>query len=90
MCHFSCVPWFVYNHTFFSVVHVSDIYSSLLSVAIHVLFSNRKKQTNNVVFIHLNLCIALALALLVFVAGIETAKDSKVRKSTVCQTIINH
>jgi len=46
-------------------------------------FSNRKKQKNNVVFIHLNLCIALALALLVFVAGIETAKDSKVHNSAV-------
>ena len=38
----------------------------------------RKKKRVNNLFIHLNLCIALALGLIVFVAGIETATDYRV------------
>jgi len=34
-------------------------------------------------FVHLNLSIALLIGSLIFVAGLETAKDSKVDKSTI-------
>ena len=34
------------------------------------------KQKRN--FVHLNLCIALLIGSLIFVAGLETAKDNKV------------
>ena len=38
----------------------------------------RKKKKVNILFIHLNLCIALAVGLIVFVAGIETATNYRV------------
>ncbi|XP_065911124.1 latrophilin-like protein LAT-2 [Dysidea avara] len=46
-----------------------------LSIVIltYVLFRTKDKKNN--VFIHLNLCIALALGLIVFVSGIETATE---------------
>ncbi|XP_065904876.1 latrophilin-like protein LAT-2 [Dysidea avara] len=46
-----------------------------LSVVIltYVLFRTKDKKNN--VFVHLNLCIALALGLIVFVSGIETATE---------------
>ena len=37
----------------------------------------RTKKTKNLLFIHLNLCTALALGLLVFISGIEGASDNK-------------
>ena len=39
---------------------------------------NRTKDKKNNIFIHLNLCIALALGLVVFVSGIETATEHRV------------
>ena len=38
----------------------------------------RIKDENNHLFIHLNLCIALALGLVVFIAGIENATSNEV------------
>jgi len=38
----------------------------------------RKRDKINHPFIHLNLCIALALGLIVFLAGIETATENRV------------
>ena len=40
----------------------------------------QKKKVNNL-FIHLNLCIALTLGLIVFIAGIETATKYRVSSS---------
>jgi len=39
---------------------------------------HRKKEKINHPFIHLNLCIALALGLVVFLAGIETGTEYRV------------
>ena len=38
----------------------------------------RAKENGNHLFIHLNLCIALALGLVVFIAGIENATSNEV------------
>ena len=45
----------------------------------HLLFIPRSKKNINLLFIHLNLCIALALGLAVFIAGIERATGNQVR-----------
>ena len=44
-------------------------------VRVSVRNTTMKEKRN---FVHLNLCIALLIASLIFVAGLETAKDSKV------------
>ena len=46
-----------------------------------VLFNLYRKppKKRNPILIHLNLCIALALGLIVFLSGIETAVDNEVR-----------
>ena len=46
------------------------------SVNITLYFFRTKEQKNHL-FIHLNLCIALALGLVVFIAGIERATDNE-------------
>ena len=38
-----------------------------------------EKKYKNHLYVHLNLCIALALGLLVFIAGIENATSNEVR-----------
>ena len=38
----------------------------------------RAKDKPNHLFVHLNLCIALAMGLVVFIAGIENATTNKV------------
>ena len=38
----------------------------------------RTKENKNHLFIHLNLCIALALGLVAFIAGIENATSNEV------------
>jgi len=49
-----------------------------LNKHINSLCVRTKDDTHNHVFIHLNLCIALALGLVVFIAGIENATNNKV------------
>ena len=51
----------------------SVFYDSLL----FLIYCRTKDKKNNV-FIHLNVCIALALGLIVFVSGIETATEYRV------------
>ena len=46
--------------------------------AIHMLHTFRIRKKTNHLFVHLNLCIVLALGLVVFIAGIETATDNEV------------
>ena len=46
----------------------------------------RAKSKTKLLFVHLNLCIALALGLVVFIAGIETATNNEVG---VCDSIID-
>ena len=48
-------------------------------------FIIRAKDKTNNLFIHLNLCIALALGLVVFIAGIENATSNE-----VCANIIEY
>ncbi|XP_065909246.1 uncharacterized protein [Dysidea avara] len=47
----------------------------VLSIILLTIVTLRKRDKINHPFIHLNLCIALALGLLVFVAGIDTATE---------------
>ena len=42
----------------------------------HFLFRHTTMREKN--FVHLNLCIALLLGCIIFVGGLETAKDNKV------------
>ena len=46
----------------------------------------RSRDKINHMFIHLNLCTALALGLVVFIAGIESATSNEVR---MCDNICN-
>ena len=46
----------------------------------------RAKGKTKLLFVHLNLCTALALGLVVFIAGIETATNNEVG---VCDSIID-
>ena len=41
-------------------------------------FIRTKDKKVNYLFVHLNLCIALALGLVVFISGIETAVNNEV------------
>ena len=41
-------------------------------------FIRTKDRKVNYLFVHLNLCIALALGLVVFISGIETAVNNEV------------
>ena len=50
----------------------------LSCVLVSHIFTHRNKGKENHVFIHLNLCIALTLGLVVFIAGIENATDDRV------------
>ena len=48
-------------------------------MVVHLPYCLRAKDDNkNILFVHLNLCIALALGLAVFVAGIENATSNEV------------
>lgn len=51
---------------------------------------DRAKDKINHIFIHLNLCIALALGLIVFVAGIETATNNRVSIQCKITTYSKH
>ena len=52
-------------------------FNSQVTVLFHYI---RTKDNKNHLFIHLNLCIALTLGLVVFIAGIENATSNEVRK----------
>ena len=63
------------SHGYFQVIHIM-----VLSIFRLFLFYCRKKIFNQVRhFIHVNLSAALLLGLIVFVSGIETASDLRVR-----------
>ena len=53
-------------------------------------FCRKPAKKRNPILIHLNLCIALALGLIVFVSGIETAVDNEVSLAKIINTRTNH
>ena len=61
---------------------------SLICTYVHMLYRNKGKE--NHIFIHLNLCIALALALVVFLAGIGNATDDRVSYENTGTSSISH
>ena len=46
-------------------------------------FITRTRDKINHLFIHLNLCIALALGIVVFIAGIENATNNEARVNII-------
>ena len=65
--------------------HITQLYDLQVSIqklssrmCSHWMHYIRAKDKTNHLFIHLNLCIALALGLVVFIAGIETASENEV------------
>ena len=52
------------------------MYKTIILYVPHFFRNTTMKEKRN--FVHLNLCIALLIGSLIFVAGLETAKDSKV------------
>ena len=47
------------------------------------IYWNRAEDNVNHLFIHLNLCIALAMGLIVFIAGIEQATENEVTTTVI-------
>ena len=66
----------------------SHVYIYEFIMCICPLHYNRTNDKINHIFIHLNLCIALASGLIVFVAGIETATEYRVSSQCKQQLII--
>ena len=78
-----------FNH--FTIIHHVHVRISLFLCNNFVLFcENRKRNDDNIrhLFVHLNLCIALALGLVVFLAGIETARGKRVSSTDIAFTAI--
>ena len=74
MWNISCVSLPIHNFAGLCCYTVS----AYLVVSSLVTLLHRKKDKINHSFIHLNLCIALALGLAVFLGGIETATEYQV------------
>ena len=63
--------------------HITELYylqvsSKMFYYASRHFNTLRTKENKTHLFIHLNLCIALALGLVVFIAGIENATNNEV------------
>ena len=66
---------------FYSILELYNLpvsFKKLLTLKVALLYCIRTKDNKNHLFIHLNLCIALALGLVVFITGIENATNNEV------------
>ena len=85
---------YMYEHVFFHIrlqVRACISKHDFITVVKSVKTSNiRKKEKTNNLFIHLNLCIALALGLVVFIAGIENATENEVCPTTTALCCITN
>ena len=69
----------LYFHHIFELHNLQVSLKRNVNLQLAVLFhSIRTNGNKNHLFIHLNLCIALALGLVVFIAGIENATSNEV------------
>ena len=75
MFYITSVPLSI--HLVFSVYNLEVRFSITMNI-ITIYCIVRSRDKINHMFIHLNLCIALALGLVVFIAGIESATTNEV------------
>ncbi len=66
----------IHVHSMYMYMIVRDDY---IIIIIITLFCSKHLQKGVLLYIHINFCLSLCLALLVFIAGIETAVSIKVR-----------
>ena len=74
----------LYIHVVFGIYNLEvRLNSTLTFVPLYIIGRSRDKI--NHLFIHLNLCIALALGLIAFIAGIESATENEVCATAMIQ-----
>ena len=68
----------LYFHYILELYNLPVSLKELLILKVALLYCIRTKDNKNHHFIHLNLCVALALGLVVFITGIENATNNGV------------